>query len=60
MTPTQQAQVKVLETLKPLLRPNQQKLIDIAILLAKGEDKWVINPEEADRLLEKIKALTTV
>ena len=50
-------QSKMLSALKPLLRPNQQKLIDITIALAEGEDKWIKDDSEADKLLKRIKTM---
>jgi len=50
-------QANMLKALKPLLKPKQQALIDIAAALGEAGDTWVKDEAKADELLKEIKKI---
>jgi len=52
-----EAQVKVLEFSKTMMKPSQRKLVDVMILLARSGDEWAKNPAKADQVWAKMKEL---
>lgn len=54
----QEAQIKMLEAAKMVMKPSQRKLVDVMVLLARSGDEWAKNPAKADQVWAKMKELT--